>query len=137
MTKRIAVMVATAGVIGAALRWAAASQLNDDWALLVVNVGGCAVIGWGTARHDAVQQRLAVRRARLDLRRPITPPSPWLTAGFCGALTSMSVLALQLAKLLEAGRIGAAGAWLGLTLAACSAAVIGGRAVVPSRRGRP
>ena len=57
--------------------------------------------------------------------------------GFCGALTSMSALALQLAQRLNTGEVGAAGAWLGLTIAACTAAFIGGRAAVGSRRGSP
>ena len=47
----------------------------------------------------------------------------------------MSVLALQLAQRLDAGQVGAAGAWLGLTIAACTAGFIGGRVAVGSRRG--
>ncbi|WP_423916089.1 fluoride efflux transporter FluC [Candidatus Poriferisodalis sp.] len=130
MPSRIAATVAVAGIAGAAVRWGVAAQIDDNWALLIVNVVGCGIVGWATARHE---------RIRLDRRsQPRSPsvvgsdagPSPWLTAGFCGALTSMSALALQLARYLDDGRIGTAGAWLGLTIAACTAAFVGSRTAV-------
>lgn len=132
MTRRTIATVAIAGVIGAAARWASTTQLDAAWALLAANVVGCALIGWVTARHE---------RMRHLLRRPGAglgaAPSPWLAAGFCGALTSMSALALQLATYLDGGRVGTAFAWLGLTIAACTLAFVTGRTLAIALGVRP
>ena len=137
MRGRVAVAVAAAGIVGAAVRWSAAAQIDDGWALLVVNVIGCGVIGWATARHERPRHRRPAP-ARIGSTSPTDAgPSPALTAGFCGALTSMSALALQLARHLDEGRIATAGAWLALTLAACTAAFVACRITVVTQRGRP
>ena len=128
MTLRTAGSVAIAGVIGAAARWAAATQLDGAWALLVANVVGCALVGWVTARHERVRHLLHRGGAGLG-----PAPSPWLAAGFCGALTSMSALALQLAAYLDSGRVGTAFAWLGLTIVACTLAFVAGRTLAIAR----
>ena len=96
---RIVAAVAAAGVIGAAARWALATTLDGDWALLIANVVGCAVVGWAAARH---QRTRSPPRQTAAAAGPAV--SPWLAAGFCGALTSMSALALQLARYLDDGR---------------------------------
>ncbi|WP_419551279.1 fluoride efflux transporter FluC [Candidatus Poriferisodalis sp.] len=137
MRRRIAWTVAVAGIVGAAGRWAVATQIHDDWALLVVNVVGCGLIGWAVARAGRSHAQGHPRLGSRSTPRSPAAPSPWLTAGFCGALTSMSALALQLARLLDDGRVGSAGAWLGLTVAACTGAFITGRAVVLVQRARP
>ena len=132
MTRRTIATVAIAGVIGAAVRWAASTQLDGAWALLAANVVGCAVVGWAAARHE--------RMRHLSPRGGISGgrvPSPWLAAGFCGALTSMSALALQLATYLNDGRVGTAFAWLGLTIVACTLAFAAGRTVAIARGVRP
>ena len=130
--RRIVAAVVAAGVVGAAARWALATGLDDDWALLIANVIGCGIVGWVSARDE---------RARIAQHRTATraqpTPSPWLAAGFCGALTSMSALALQLAAYLDDGRLGTACAWLGLTIVTCTAAFVSGRGAVTVRRGRP
>ncbi|MDE0498937.1 MAG: CrcB family protein [Acidimicrobiaceae bacterium] len=132
MQLRIVAAVAAAGVIGAAGRWALAAGLDSDWALLIANIVGCSVVGWVTARHERT------RRSRRPAAAQTAPaPSPWLAAGFCGALTSMSALALQLAAYLDDGRVGTAVAWLGLTVVACTAAFVSGRSVATAQRGRP
>ena len=59
--------------------------------LLVVNVIGCAVMGWA----------ITCAAAR-----------PWLTAGWCGALTSYSALAVDTARTLDAGEWVTAVGWL-------------------------
>lgn len=133
MARRTIATVAIAGVIGAAARWATATRLDAAWALLAANVFGCALIGWSTARHE--RMRHALHRPGAADRVPA--PSPWLAAGFCGALTSMSALALQLATYLDEGRVGAAFAWLGLTIAACTLAFVAGRTVVIARGAQP
>ena len=132
MTLRAAGAVAIAGVIGAAVRWAASTQLDGAWALLTANVVGCAVVGWAAARHE--RMRHLSHRGGTSGRHA---PSPWLAAGFCGALTSMSALALQLASYLDDGRVGTAFAWLGLTIAACTLAFVAGRTVVIARAAQP
>ncbi|WP_420625340.1 fluoride efflux transporter FluC [Candidatus Poriferisodalis sp.] len=137
MGRRIALTVAVAGIVGAAGRWAVATQIHDDWALLVVNVVGCGLIGWAVARAERGYAQGRPRPGSHGTPGSPAVPSPWLAAGFCGALTSMSALALQLARLLDEGRVGSAGAWLGLTVAACTGAFITGRAVVLVQRARP
>ncbi|WP_419921502.1 fluoride efflux transporter FluC [Candidatus Poriferisodalis sp.] len=137
MRRRIAWTVAVAGIVGAAGRWAVATRINDDWALLVVNVVGCGLIGWALAHAGRSQAQGHPRPGSRGTPGSPAAPSPWLAAGFCGALTSMSTLALQLARLLDDGRVGSAGAWLGLTVAACTAAFIAGRAAVLVQRTRP
>lgn len=132
MTRRTLAAVAIAGVIGAAVRWAASTQLDGAWALLAANVAGCAVVGWVTTRHERMRRLL--RRGGTGLG---PAPSPWLAAGFCGALTSMSALALQLATYLDGGRVGTAFAWLGLTIAACTLAFVTGRTVAIALGVRP
>lgn len=120
-----------AGVIGAAGRWALATGLDDDWALLIVNVVGCGIVGWATARHERNRHRRPPRAGVGSAGRSDANPSPGLTVGFCGALTSMSALALQLARHLDGdGSVATAGAWLGLTAAACTAAFVMSRLAV-------
>lgn len=132
MTRRTIATVAIAGVIGAAARWATAAQLDGAWALLAANVVGCALVGWVTARHERIRHLL--HRGGTSIG---PAPSPWLAAGFCGALTSMSALALQLAVYLDDGRVGTAFAWLGLTIVACTLAFVAGRIVATARGVRP
>ncbi|WP_419907737.1 FluC/FEX family fluoride channel [Candidatus Poriferisodalis sp.] len=136
MSLRVAATVAAAGIVGAAARSGVATQVDDDWALLIVNVVGCGIVGWATARHAQARHRRAVRPGIGSAGRSGAGPSPGLTAGFCGALTSMSALALQLARYLDDGRIAMAGAWLGLTAVACTAAFVMSRLAVVLAYGR-
>ena len=137
MRGRVAAAVAAAGIVGSAVRWSTAAQIDNGWALLVVNVIGCGVIGWATARHERPRRRRPAPAGIGSVRPTDAGPSPALTVGFCGALTSMSALALQLARYLDEGRIATAGAWLALTLAACTAAFVACRITVVTQRGRP
>ncbi len=136
MSLRVAATVAAAGIVGAAVRWSVATQIDDNWALLIVNVIGCGIVGWATARHEQARRRGPVRHGIDSSGRSVAGPSPGLTAGFCGALTSMSALALQLARHLDDGRITTAAAWLGLTAAACTAAFVLSRMTVVLGHGR-
>lgn len=137
MRRRVAAAVAAAGIVGAAVRWSTTTQIDDSWALFIVNVIGCGVIGWATARHERARHRRPARPRIGGASPPDAGPSPVLTAGFCGALTSMSALALQLARYLDEGRVATAGAWLALTIAACTTAFVACRITVIAQRGRP
>ena len=130
MSSKALAAVALAGIAGAGARWGVATQIGADWALLIVNVAGCAIIGWATARHRRSQLPRLGPAAAARVSRGGSDRSPWLTAGFCGALTSMSALALQLAQHLTDGRAAAAGAWLGLTVIACTTAFVMSRLTV-------
>jgi len=137
MRLRIAATVAIAGVAGAAVRWALTTGLDSEWALLVANVVGCSVVGWATARHERARHRRPAGAGIRSVGRDGAGPPVGLTIGFCGALTSMSALALQLAKHLDAGRVATAGAWLVLTITACTAAFVMGRLAVLANARRP
>ncbi len=137
MQLRIVAAVVAAGIIGAAGRWALATRLDGAWALLIANVVGCGIIGWATARHERTRYRRPVRAGVGSPSRPDVGPSPGLTIGFCGTLTSMSALALQLARHVDGGRVATAGAWLVLTIAACTAAFVMGRFAVLVNARRP
>lgn len=137
MRLRIAATVAIAGVAGAAVRWALTTGLDSEWALLVANVVGCSVVGWATARHERARHRRPAGAGIGGVGRSDASPSVGLTMGFCGALTSMSALALQLARHLDQGRVATTGAWLGLTIAACTAAFVVSRCAVLVYARRP
>lgn len=137
MRLRIAATVAIAGVAGAAVRWALTTGLDSEWALFVANVVGCSVVGWATARHERALHSRPAGTGIGSVGRNDAGPSVGLTIGFCGALTSMSALALQLARHLDHGRFATAGAWLGLTIAACTAAFVASRCAVLVYARRP
>ena len=130
MSSKALAAVALAGIVGAGARWGAATQIGEDWALLIVNVAGCAIIGWATARRRRIGGPRMGPAVAARVSHGGLDSTPWLTVGFCGALTSMSALALQLAQHLTDGRAGAAGAWLGLTVIACTTAFVMSRLTV-------
>ena len=107
MTARDALGVVVGAIVGATARWTLAEAVDADAALLLVNIVGCLVIGWALATHRGA----------------------WLTAGLCGALTSFSALALQVAVLLDQSSYGSAGAWLLATIVGCGLAFLLGRRV--------
>lgn len=114
------VLVAIGGIAGAAVRWATgelfgASASEPVGATLVVNVVGALLLG-------AVLAQVA---------RGLSPSVIALVGvGFCGAMTTMSTLALQTAVRIDDGRwadgIGLLALHVGLGLVA---AVVGARAV--------
>lgn len=137
MRRRIAAAVAIAGIVGATVRWGVAALLDENWALLIVNVLGCGLVGWANARHERSRLGRHAAMGPSPASGRDTGPSPWLTAGFCGALTSMSALALQLARHLDDGQLATAAAWLALTIVACTTAFAGCRLAVTAVRRRP
>jgi CrcB protein len=76
------------------------------WATFAVNLAGAFVLGYA-----AVRLPLASRRR------------PFVTAGFCGALTTFSTLQLELLQMLDAGVDGLALGYATATLAGGLAAV--------------
>jgi fluoride exporter len=125
----IVLAVLAGGMIGAPARYLVdrAIQARHDtvfpWGTLVVNMAGCALIGFllGAQRH------------------PGLPPAAFglLGTGLCGGLTTFSTFSYETLRLLEDGAVGEAGlnvigslvagvllAWLGYLLAGVALAAI-------------
>jgi CrcB protein len=72
------------------------------WGTFAVNMAGALLLGYVFARlHDHPEDSVA---------------HPFLTTGICGTLTTFSTLQLELFEMVDAGRLGLAGAYLVLTL---------------------
>jgi CrcB protein len=106
--RRLAAIYA-GGVIGALARVGLAQATPHGpggwpWGTLVVNMAGALLLGYFFARlGDHPEDSLA---------------HPFLTTGICGTLTTFSTVQLELFEMIDAGRIGLASAYLGLTLVA-------------------
>lgn len=109
------------GAIGALVRAGFGEALPDPgtgwpWATFLVNVVGTGLLGyWFTVLPHTRYRR------------------PLLTTGFCGALTTFSTVQLELLEMLDAGRLGLAFIYLGVSvavglLAAQAATAVGRRA---------
>lgn len=105
ITARPWVLVAISAAIGAGLRWCSVGLVGDRPGLLLCNMAGCGVIGYAVARRSG----------------------PWLTAGFCGALTSCSSIALQVAIDIDNRQVIAGFGWLAATLLLCAGAFASAR----------
>jgi fluoride exporter len=106
--------VALGGAVGAVLRWGAGLALAFPYATVAVNVLGSFLIG-------LVWVAVAARW------------HPLLITGVLGGFTTFSAFSLDLFRLIEGGRAGAAFAYTGasvaLSLGACWAGLMLGRAV--------
>jgi CrcB protein len=97
------------GVIGALARVGLAQATPHGpggwpWGTLAVNMAGALLLGYFFARlGDHPEDSIA---------------HPFLTTGICGTLTTFSTVQLELFEMIDAGRIGLASAYLGLTLVA-------------------
>lgn len=115
---RLPIVVAAAGVLGATSRWAVGELIQPGWLpwpTLLVNAVGCAIVGASVATWR---------------RRPAVA----LTAGFCGGLTTMSGLAVELANLARDDRAVALITYLLLTtVAGVMAHVVAGSALTRQR----
>lgn len=110
-------LVALGGAVGAELRWVAGEVWPDAtdgfaWTTFAINVLGCLL--------------LALLPAVASVRGHAWLP-PLLGAGLLGGFTTLSTWSEQVRALADAGRSGAAGAYLLGTLAACLAAAWVGR----------
>jgi CrcB protein len=73
------------------------------WGTFVVNMAGALLLGFFVARlRDHPEDGVA---------------HPFLTTGICGTLTTFSTMQLELFQMVDAGRVGLAGAYLAATLA--------------------
>lgn len=88
-TVRARLLVALGGGAGAALRWLASEVAGARTGLVVANLVGTLVLALLLARSEATGR----------------PPRPELTTGLCGALTTMSALAV--ATVDDPARLGA------------------------------
>ena len=109
-------LVAGGASIGASIRWATGEMITSSpgsfpWATLLVNLVGCALIGFA-----------ARQMARNSWR--------WLAGvtGLLGGLTTYSTFAVETRELLDAGRAG-------LALMYVAVSVVGGLAAVEIVRG--
>lgn len=82
-----------------------APEAGWPWATFLVNVVGAALLGyWFTVLPHTQYRR------------------PFLTTGFCGALTTFSTVQLELLEMIDAGRLGLACLYIGVSIAAGLAA---------------
>ncbi|MBD0693881.1 fluoride efflux transporter CrcB [Streptomyces sp. CBMA123] len=108
-------VVAVGGAIGAVTRYAAGLGWETGpsafpWTTLLINVAGCAVIG--------------VFLVAITEGRPAHPLlRPFFGTGVLGGFTTFSTYAVDVRRLLEAGRLGPGLVYLGLTLVAALGAV--------------
>lgn len=93
------------GAIGALVRAGLAEALPPPdvgwpWATFLVNLVGTALLGYWFTTLPHTQYR-----------------RPLLTTGFCGALTTFSTVQLELLEMIDAGRVGLACLYLGVSVA--------------------
>jgi CrcB protein len=92
------------GALGALVRAGLAEALPDPgvgwpWATFIVNVVGAALLGYWFTTLPHTQYR-----------------RPLLTTGFCGALTTFSTVQVELVEMIDAGRVGFACLYLGVSV---------------------
>lgn len=75
------------------------------WATFLVNVTGAFLLGFFVTR---LQERLPLSAYR----------RPFLGTGLCGALTTFSAMQIEILQMLDAGRVGLAAAYAGVSIAA-------------------
>ncbi len=121
--------VALGGALGSALRfaisiaWLSWIGTGFPWPTLLANVLGSLLIGVVAARASA--QEPSAMREDMQL---------FLMAGFCGGLTTFSLVSLELGLMMQLGQWQSAGAYLGLSLAGwLSAVAVGYRLGTRSR----
>jgi fluoride exporter len=108
--------IALGGILGAGVRWAVDDCLvhtSFHWAIFIVNVAGCLVLGFLLAKESRAT------RYRLWLR-------DFGAIGFCGGLTTMSTFSLDVVKLLDNHRYSTAVLYLSANLIGGFIAVICG-----------
>ncbi len=121
-------LAALGGALGALARWAVGAALPSSpagwpWATLLVNLGGCLLLG----------ALLAVLAAR-------TPeawwPRPFLAVGVLGGFTTYSAFAVEVVRLAGTGAVLAAGASVVVSVVGGVAAVAAGTLAARAAMGR-
>ena len=90
MTNRQLILIAAGGAIGATVRWMVSSLELDGsfpWMTLLVNLAGCAVLGWVVASKQQLDTTALVG------------------TGFCGGLTTFSTMSVEVASLLRDDKV--------------------------------
>lgn len=96
------------GVLGALMRVGLAQATPHGpggwpWGTFAANIAGALALGYFFARlGDHPEESIA---------------HPFLTTGICGTLTTFSTLQLELFEMVDHGRLGLAGLYLGVSLA--------------------
>lgn len=121
MSPQLLAAVAVGGAAGALARWGIGEAFPSDtdafpWATFAINVAGAFAL--------ALLPALAVARRTPALAAGLGP-------GLLGGFTTLSAYSEQARALLDAGRVGVAGAYLLGTLAACLVAVALAARLVP------
>ncbi len=108
--------IALGGAVGSLVRWAVVGIIDDPswpWPVLVVNVVGGALLGWMVGRGGLGS----------------APLTAAVGVGFCGGLTTMSALAVEVARLGRDGEMVTATGYLAATLVVGLAAAAAGLAL--------
>ena len=113
--------IAVGGMAGALARWGLIELVDGrggdwPWAVFVANLVGCFVLGMLVARYGP--------------RRHVAPLPAGAATGFCGALTTFSSFAVDLALFLRDDRFVLAALYLTISLALGFAVHLTGRAIV-------
>ncbi len=118
MQPRVTAAVSMGGALGAALRWGIveASDSSSSWptGVFVANILGCAVLGFVIGRYA----EFATTSAFVGV-----------TVGFCGALTTFSAFAIDLAVFLDEADWLLFAAYLTSSAVAGWAVFVGGRSL--------
>jgi CrcB protein len=96
------------GFLGAAIRtqltvWFPHAEGAWPWPTFIVNIVGAFLLGYFVTR---LQERLPLSAYR----------RPFLGTGICGALTTFSAMQIEILQMLDAGRVGLALAYAGISV---------------------
>lgn len=118
MSSRVLAFIALGGVLGAEARYGLSRLIPSSlWAIMLVNITGGLLMGVLMARLERSEQPHPLAR-------------PFFGVGILGGFTTFSTYSTDAYLLIDAGRVGAALGYMGLTLAGALLAVWAGSALV-------
>ena len=125
MTRAKAVAIAVGSALGAGVRWAVLVVWpvagEFPWPVFAVNVIGCALLG------VVLAEEWTHPRARLAVH-------DGMAIGFCGGLTTVSTVAVEVAAFGRDGRLGLGVVYLAVSVVAGLVAAVAGAAAFRSVR---